>query len=157
VTHVSLDRQSFVSSLDTLRGRPISLQILGDSIPISTSILQAGLDSVKFGHSGDGDVGWIPTEKILSVDVTERVDHTQGTVEGLGIGVLVGAVSFTGLCAATENKSDFLYIPPIDCGVLLGAPSGGVLGAILGGIAGHHYITRYQLDSAKTDSMQTIR
>ena len=157
VTHVNLGRSDFIPTLDKFRGKPVSVQLVDDSIPRSGRILDSRDSEIQFVIFGDTSLAWTPISHVRWVDKTEHVDNGQGFVEGFGIGAVMGGIIFAGVCAIRDDGNHgVIYVSPSGCGTL-GVIHGGLLGGVVGSVIGHRYITRYQMDRAEIQASRPQR
>jgi hypothetical protein len=95
--------------------------------------VQVGKDSTRFVESGLGRTFQVPTSEIQSI---ERTDRFSGTFEGLFFGALGGGAVGLGIGSffhySGEGGSGYAQAIWMALGVVVGAPTGLIVGAIHG-------------------------
>ncbi len=130
---------------------------------IKVSNLQMTPDSTSWLDPRTGRFETVATARIREVRIAKvRTNHPKGTLAGLGVGLLMGAVSgaifgfaqgddppcqqaasgwnFSGLCGLFSRSAG----EKAGIGALLGAVVGGALGALVGAVTGTEEIDRFE-------------
>lgn len=109
----------------------IQSPLLGDKKQTGT-VISATPDTLFFyGQSGDR---FLSTSQIARIEIA-RGTHTRGR-KGLAIGLLVGAALGAATAAATYEPSGSYAVFDRGGAAALGGGFGGIVGAIIGGLAG---------------------
>ena len=113
--------------------RIVSLRF-STAAPVRGTIRSWSADSVGFQREGDTAVLVLPASEVSSVEwpVSRRRQTMTGSLIGLGIGAVVGAIA-AGVSA--ESCTSWCFFTPEES-ALIGGTGGGVLGAAIGAVAG---------------------
>jgi hypothetical protein len=108
-----------------------------DSSTTEGTLIEASQDGIVLEQDQGRHLYRIPTEVLVGLERSLGRDHPQGALQGLGLGILGGALALGGLAAiSAEDDPSCIYFCSRGSNFLVGAVVGGAIGGGIGLVVG---------------------